>query len=212
MLKKNRTALIAFGGLTAVALTLSGCSGESDESKDGEGCSSISASPVASSSTTSTTSASNSTAKAKAGTPTATVSTPTSYLSPIQAADIALKKAPGTAVKIEAECEDKTNVWEVVIRGANDAGKKFYIDRATGAIKSEKDEELSDAQKQTPKVDIRRAIDIALKAVPGALDEAKLDLDGSTLMWKTEIVNTSGDDFDVNIDASSGQILKVEKD
>lgn len=55
------------------------------------------------------------------------------------------------------------------------------------------------------------AIQIALQQVPGQVIEAELEYENGVQVYDIDIKTPSGV-FEVNVDAASGQIIKVEKD
>lgn len=58
----------------------------------------------------------------------------------------------------------------------------------------------------------QQAVDIALAAVPGTVTGTELDDEDGTALWEVEIVDGSGAEIDVEIDANTAEILQQEAD
>lgn len=58
-----------------------------------------------------------------------------------------------------------------------------------------------------------RAKEVALAEVPGVVKDIDLDERGRSKGWKweVEVVNADGKEIDVDVDAKTGEILKVDK-
>jgi uncharacterized membrane protein YkoI len=137
-----------------------------------------------------------------------------------QAVEIALKAVPGgKAVEAEIDLEGADDVdfdVEVIVDGAH---KKVEIDGVTGKVEviekeaDEKDEEeKTEAAVASSQTTLLQAIEIALKAVPGATAyKAEPQMEKGKLIWEVEVM--SGDQFkDVEIDPATGKVLEVEND
>lgn len=65
---------------------------------------------------------------------------------------------------------------------------------------------------QAPTLDITQAIEIAKAEMPGLVIEAELDDDDGVQIYEVEIVNADGIEMEVEINADTGEVLKIEED
>ncbi len=72
------------------------------------------------------------------------------------------------------------------------------------------DEDITDADKLSIKLSLADARKIALERVPGKIVDAELEKENGRLQYAFEICTAEGKCFDVEIDAITGEILKVE--
>lgn len=129
----------------------------------------------------------------------------------LRATEIALEAVPGTVVDLEHDGDDSSHTWEVGILSSDDAGVEVELDRASGEVLGQSNYDLSSEQRRAPKQTIDLVIGIALGAVSGAVTEAELDSEDGRVVWEV-VVEDGADDWDLEIDAESGKILKQEKD
>lgn len=63
-------------------------------------------------------------------------------------------------------------------------------------------------------ISAEQAREIALKEAPGVVSELELDDRdyGKGWKWEVEVVNADGKEVEVDLDAKTGKILKVDKD
>lgn len=61
-------------------------------------------------------------------------------------------------------------------------------------------------------VTMEQATAIALAQIPGVVTDARLDVDDGLTIWDFEIRSVDGAEYDVEIDALSGQVLEVYRD
>ncbi|MCZ8016363.1 MAG: PepSY domain-containing protein [Limnobacter sp.] len=63
-------------------------------------------------------------------------------------------------------------------------------------------------------ISAEQAREIALKEFPGVVTELELDDRdyGKGWKWEVEVVNADGKEVEVDLDAKTGKVLKVEKD
>lgn len=128
----------------------------------------------------------------------------------LKAIDTAEKEIGGKVVDLDWD-DDKSG-WEVeVYKG----GKIHEIKIAADGSKiiERDDVENADADDRREydaiKVDIRKAIETALKDTPGSLDDVSVDEEQGQIMWNVEIYpEGGGSDVDIYIDVKSGKILK----
>ena len=56
------------------------------------------------------------------------------------------------------------------------------------------------------------AINAALEKVPGTVEEVELEDEKGTIVYEIELVSTDGTEHEVEVDAQTGEVLKVEAD
>lgn len=61
-------------------------------------------------------------------------------------------------------------------------------------------------------LDMAKAIEIALKEVPGTVQESELEKEDGKQVYEIEILTADGQEMEVEIDAETGAVLKVEAD
>ena len=137
-----------------------------------------------------------------------------SYIGVAKAKEIVLQKVPGaTITKIELERDDGRVAYE----GEAQKGKveyEFDIDAYTGAILSWEEEQShhsgSGTQPAGKVIGIKQVKAILEKKMPGAII-VDLDMDtvNGRLLYEGE-VRKSGTEYDFEIDATTGTILKWE--
>ena len=59
---------------------------------------------------------------------------------------------------------------------------------------------------------MQNAIGIALDQVPGKVKEAELDRENGRQIYEIDIVTDDGRKMEVEVDANTGEVLKVEED
>lgn len=74
------------------------------------------------------------------------------------------------------------------------------------------DRDDDDRLPASTKIDMNEAMRLALEQVPGSVLAIKLDIDEGIVYWELEVRSTSGALYDVEIDANSGRVIKVERD
>jgi Peptidase propeptide and YPEB domain len=72
------------------------------------------------------------------------------------------------------------------------------------------DEDLTEADRASIKITLANARKIALERVPGKITDQELEKEHGRLQYAFEIVTAEGKEFDVEIDAITGEILNVE--
>ena len=62
-------------------------------------------------------------------------------------------------------------------------------------------------------INARQAIDIALSSVPGQVYELELEHEDGLTAWEVELVSSEdGKEYELLIDASSGEVIRKEQD
>jgi len=64
----------------------------------------------------------------------------------------------------------------------------------------------------TASVSINKAVEIALAAVPGSVTEAEFEVEDGKSIWEVEVLDANQQMFEIEIDATSGEVLKQELD
>lgn len=133
-----------------------------------------------------------------------------------QAKDIALKKIPGAkSTKLELDTSDGLLVYDIDLIKDN-VEYDLEISAETGEIVKYKVDRdyLTKAEVATsnPKVTWEQAKKIALEKVPnGTTTKLKLDRENGRLIYEIEIIKNN-QEHDLEIDATTGQIVKYEID
>ena len=139
----------------------------------------------------------------------AVAESPSGSLDARAAVDAALAAVPGGAViEIDRDTHQGRPVWEVVVRGSNGRGTELYIDATTGEVVKRESAEIPPyARASAPAVDVSTAMDTALSATPGTVEEAGLDREGGRTVWEVEVAGPDGR-VEFYIDAKMGKIVK----
>ncbi len=137
---------------------------------------------------------------------------PTGPLDARRAVDAALQAVPGVVVELGTDSERGRAVWEVGVLRDDGTGVELYIDQENGEVVREGVLRLDTEQRTAPLLSAPEAIDVALAAVPGAVDELDLGTERSTVVWEVMVAADAGGRYELYIDAASGEILKQERD
>ena len=148
--------------------------------------------------------------------------TPKGLLTIEEAEAIAVKTVDGKVTKIELDREKSGDVYEVEVK-SDGVEYDLDIDAKTGEVlRTDKDNLdkdnfydddsddkiiVSDGKFITEKA----AIEIAMKQAKGTVTEVELDEDDDRVIYEIE-VRDGKYDYDFDIDAISGEVLKFEKD
>ncbi|MFJ7974211.1 PepSY domain-containing protein [Peribacillus sp. NPDC096379] len=125
----------------------------------------------------------------------------------------ALQSVKGTVTKTELDNDHNRLVYEfeLMTDGNNEAEVK--VDATTGkVIKVEIDEDISALQNVSPTISVEDAKKTALQKVKGTVTKTELDGDDHRIVYEFEIITDNSRKAEVKVDATSGQILKVEFD
>jgi uncharacterized membrane protein YkoI len=134
-----------------------------------------------------------------------------------QAKDIALKELNGQIVDFEYDGDDFTPHYEIEV--VKDGEKVEYkIDAKNGDVKVKEREIVSTSQTETvpesttaKMITEEEAIKIATDKASGTLVSVELDKDDQQVAYEIEIRNGKTE-YEFNIDAYTGAILKYEED
>jgi len=124
------------------------------------------------------------------------------------ALEAALDAKPGSyAVEVD---EEDGRAWEITLV-ADGKGVEVTVDNATGEVTGEQSTDLDAEQREAPSVAAAEAVDAALAEKPGTLDSLDLDQDNGTIVWDATVIDGTRE-WDIVIDASSGDILRANQD
>ncbi|MEK5040161.1 PepSY domain-containing protein [Sporosarcina sp. FSL K6-3457] len=139
-----------------------------------------------------------------------------SFLSLKEAKALAVQKVGGTVTEIELEKTKTGFIYEVEVK-SNGVEYDLDIDAQTGKVVIEKQQAKQVAQAELPRVAGTKlltkdeVIAIALKHEKGTVTEVELDDDDGRKHYEIEIKNGTFE-YDFEIDAITGKVLKFEKD
>ncbi|MGP5590248.1 PepSY domain-containing protein [Corynebacterium variabile] len=132
----------------------------------------------------------------------------TSAVDAAGALEAALDAKPGSyAVEVD---EEDGRAWEITLV-ADGKGVEVTVDNATGEVTGEQSTDLDAEQREAPSVTAAEAVDAALAEKPGTLDSLDLDQDNGTIVWDATVIDGTRE-WDIVIDASSGDILRANQD
>jgi uncharacterized membrane protein YkoI len=93
---------------------------------------------------------------------------------------------------------------------ANAQNTKEKQDKKVECDDDDEDEDITEADRASIKFTFADARKIALQRVPGKITDQELEKENGRLQYAFEIVTAEGKSFDVEIDAITGEVLKVE--
>lgn len=123
------------------------------------------------------------------------------------------KQKAGEFIKLEKLNVAGKPFYEFEIKDAKGVEWEFMCDAKTGKI-TETEKEVSsandDAFKKNAKVTEKEAIDIALKAHPGTVEEVEYEIEANgDASYEIDIVNDKGIETKVEVNAANGKIIEV---
>jgi uncharacterized membrane protein YkoI len=140
-----------------------------------------------------------------------------------QAIAIAKKKADGTVTKVELDSDDGRKHYDIEIKDGT-YEYDFEIDAVTGKIlefEKDRDDDVKKVNKQATTSKVAgtkqtmltkdQAIAIAMKQAKGTVTDFELDNDDGRQVYEIEIEDGTYE-YDFDIDAFTGEVLKFEKD
>ena len=133
---------------------------------------------------------------------------PEGRLDAARAIEAALAHTPGAVVELDAD----RRAWEVTVLREDGTGVELYVDAETGEITRERDTQLRGVQATAPKVTATEAIGIALGNTPGGIIELDLDTERGAVVWEVLVRADAGGRFEIYVDATTGAVVKVERD
>ncbi len=205
----TRRAVGLAAGVAALVLPLAACAGDDDSSTPAP--SNISIAPPTSTPHTSVVPSSEASASPTAA---ATSRRPsaTAGLDALGAVKAAETGVAGSTVLELSKDDDKGSAWEVTVRVGDD-GRELQLDSG-GEITADRAETLSVVQRGSlPEVTVSDAIKAAEKRVSdGEVTDAELTRENQRTVWEVSVEVAGGDDWELWIDASSGQVINEERD
>lgn len=117
----------------------------------------------------------------------------------------------GTAYEIDDQDDDGS--WEVQVR-IGDAAQEVQVG-ADGEFLGTEDDDLDADDRDAldaATLTLAEAIETAVAEVGGQLDDAELEEEDGTYVWKVSLDGTDDgeDDVDVHVDTVSGEVVKVD--
>jgi uncharacterized membrane protein YkoI len=152
----------------------------------------------------------------------ANAATPKGLLTMDEAKAIAVKSVGGTVTGIELDRETVGDIYEVEVKSKG-FEYDLDIDAKTGKVlqtdKADNDDVDLDNDDTDDKVIVsdgkfiaeKAAVKIAMKQAKGTATEVELDEEDGRVIYEIEIKDGK-DEYDFDIDAISGKVLKFEKD
>ncbi|WP_106848418.1 PepSY domain-containing protein [Blastococcus sp. Marseille-P5729] len=122
-------------------------------------------------------------------------------------ATAAASQTDGKVYDVELDDDDDQR-WEIKVASSGQ-GHKVYVslDGATVISQEPDDDDNDDIQAiEKAAVDAATALQTALDAKGGSLDEMEIDEDDGTLKWDIEL-DIDGQDVEADVDATSGELL-----
>jgi uncharacterized membrane protein YkoI len=123
------------------------------------------------------------------------------------------KQKPGAFIKLEKLDVGGKPFYEFEIKDANGVEWEFMCDANTAKI-TETESEAGSADdgafKKNAKVTEKEAIDIALKAHPGTVQEVEYEIEeNGDASYEIDIVSDKGVETKVEVNAANGKIIEV---
>ncbi|WP_165978614.1 PepSY domain-containing protein [Actinomadura darangshiensis] len=141
-----------------------------------------------------------------------------------QAADAALKAAPGKIAEIELDGEHGRTVWEVDVLADDGTPRDVAVDAGNGKVTANRvdrpdqgddddgDGKAEAAALRNAKVTAPDAAATALKSVPGRVTSADFDREAGKAVWEVDVTAQNGTEHELTIDATTGKVLTKEVD
>ncbi|MDJ1135171.1 PepSY domain-containing protein [Streptomyces iconiensis] len=132
-------------------------------------------------------------------------------LSVSQASEAILKATPGTLTELELDTDNNKLVWEADVLGKDRTWHKVGIDAASGkVVQNRVDHDDDSGVPRTPKIDAVAAAKKAASTTNGSVTSIDLESNGSR--WEVDTVGKNGTEHEVDIDATSGKVLKHQSE
>lgn len=127
------------------------------------------------------------------------------------AAIVAAAESAG-GVAYEIDDADGDGQWEVDVQVGNRSHEVTVAADGTvlGTEESDMDAEDNNRLAQA-QITLQQAIERALQEVPGNLDDVELDQENDLDVWEVTIDEPNNDGVEVYIDASSGEVVRVDR-
>jgi uncharacterized membrane protein YkoI len=120
--------------------------------------------------------------------------------------------ADSTTVEVSRDDDASAVEWEVTVR-TGDEGRELRIAQDGSVLTNEADS-LSSAQRgELPKITVLDAVETAENRFPGGVvDDAELTTENGQRVWSVSVDVRSGNDWELWIDPSSGEVVHEERD
>lgn len=147
-----------------------------------------------------------------------------------EATKSALEKVNGEVVFTELDEDDGMIVYEIKIKDKQDMLHEVKVDAKNGKIlmtemedndrdddENEMDEYISDKKEEQQltkqaKISEKESHNIALQEVKGQITDSELDMENGKLVYSIKIIDKQNNEHEIEVDAKTGDILKIEKD
>lgn len=138
--------------------------------------------------------------------------TPTGKVSMEACMDTALAKRPGQIVKLERKDERGVPVYEFEVLSSDGKTYELECDANSGKIIEEEQESSSiddPSFKSKAKISLEEAKKIALKAIPGEIEEIEFEIEADgTPSYEFDIKTKDGKEMKIEISAVDGKIVE----
>lgn len=139
-----------------------------------------------------------------------TATLPAGDLDAERAIEVALAATPGAVVDLSQDDEQGQRVWEVTVRQPDGSAIEHYVAVATGEVLKSEPADVPAAAATPPAVTALEAIRAAEAAVTGGTAiEADLEMSAGRVVWEVYL-RTSGPNYEVYVDASTGSVISTE--
>lgn len=194
----------------ALLLPLAACGGGIDDPAANPTNISIAPSAPASSTPPSSTAASSTAATSVPATDPSTARS--EGVQDVATAVAAAESAVADSAAVEASRDDDETAWTVTVR-AGENGRELQISATDGTVLSNRADQLDPAQLgELPGVTAQRAITTAEKRVAdGVVTELELTQEDGRRLWDVSAEVGGGDEWELWIDASSGDVVREER-
>ncbi|MBF0745001.1 PepSY domain-containing protein [Micrococcus yunnanensis] len=213
----RKTALTGTGVLAALALAACGTTADNGSvSPEVDASSAVASTPATDDASTTSASASSSASSTSAS---STAAAASSGSGTGQADDLAyavidaVLEKHGDGIIVEVDANDDDTTWEVDVVVGEEV-KELDVTADGDITETDRESDLEDVQKaKDAEVTAQQALDTAREGRDGVtLDKMDLDDDNGTLQWEVEFDREDGSDGpEVEIDARSGEVLKVDE-
>ena len=205
--RSSRRAAGLAVGLAALVLPLAACGGDDQASTPAP--TDISIAPPTSAAPSSADPAPSESPTAAATSKRPSASAGLDALGAVKAAETGV--ADSTVVELSKD-DDSGSAWEATVR-VGDGGRELRIDSG-GEITSNQAESLSAVQRgNLPDVTVSDAIKAAEKKVSdGEVTDAELTRENQRTVWDVSVEVAGDDDWELWIDASTGKVVREERD
>lgn len=127
-----------------------------------------------------------------------------------------LQEVPGKVIGIGIDHDDGVLLYEVEVVTAQGDSVELDILAADGSIRKYENDGRASRRDQerlaAASLDIRQAIDAAVKHTPGTPYSAELDRHFGTVVYEVGILRDDARAFEVKVDAQTGAVVQAQED